>query len=153
MAPYDCHGVSNYWQFDRLINSLFRLTAKETSKLCITAQIANFMGPAWGPPGSCRPQIGPTLAPWTLLSGWPFLWEIRWGPFDSLQGSQACRDFGKNSRIVICDSRPGNRREFHIFCLEFRKMRASEFFLKLKWWVMYFLQSRDASLTYLQAHM
>ena len=27
------------------------------------------MGPTWGPPGSCRPQVGPLLAPWTLLSG------------------------------------------------------------------------------------
>ena len=27
------------------------------------------MGPTWDPPGSCRPQIGPMLAPWTLLSG------------------------------------------------------------------------------------
>ena len=32
------------------------------------AQIAKFMGPTWGPPGSCRPQMGPMLAPWTLLS-------------------------------------------------------------------------------------
>ena len=31
--------------------------------------IAKFMGPTWGPPGSCRPQMGPMLAPWTLLSG------------------------------------------------------------------------------------
>ena len=31
-------------------------------------QIAKFMGPTWGPPGSCRPQMGPMLAPWTLLS-------------------------------------------------------------------------------------
>ena len=30
---------------------------------------AKFMGPTWGPPGSCRPQMGPMLAPWTLLSG------------------------------------------------------------------------------------
>ena len=28
------------------------------------------MGPTWGPPGSCRPQMGPMLAPWTSLSGW-----------------------------------------------------------------------------------
>ena len=35
----------------------------------ITSQIAKFMGPTWGPPGSCRPQMGPMLAPWTLLSG------------------------------------------------------------------------------------
>ena len=27
------------------------------------------MGPTWGPPGSYRPQMGPMLAPWTLLSG------------------------------------------------------------------------------------
>ena len=31
--------------------------------------IAKFMGLTWGPPGSCRPQMGPMLAPWTLLSG------------------------------------------------------------------------------------
>ena len=33
------------------------------------SQIGKFMGTTWGPPGSCRPQIGPMLAPWTLLSG------------------------------------------------------------------------------------
>ena len=35
----------------------------------IHSQRAKFMGPIWGPPGSCRPQMGPMLAPWTLLSG------------------------------------------------------------------------------------
>ena len=34
-----------------------------------TAQIARFMGLTWGPPGACRPQTGPELAPWTLLLG------------------------------------------------------------------------------------
>ena len=37
--------------------------------MCLHAQIARFMGPAWGPPGSCRSQMGSMLAPWTLLSG------------------------------------------------------------------------------------
>ena len=32
------------------------------------------MGPTWGPPGSCRPQMGPMLAPWTFLSGWFINW-------------------------------------------------------------------------------
>ena len=32
-------------------------------------QMLKFMWPTWGPPGSCRPQVGPTLAPRTLLSG------------------------------------------------------------------------------------
>ena len=35
----------------------------------LSTQIAKFMGPTWGPSGSCRPQMGPMLAPWTLLSG------------------------------------------------------------------------------------
>ena len=34
-----------------------------------SSQIAKFMGPSWAPPGSCRPQMDPMLAPWTLLSG------------------------------------------------------------------------------------
>ena len=36
--------------------------------LSIDSQIAKFMGPTWGPSGSCRPQMSPMWAPWTLLS-------------------------------------------------------------------------------------
>ena len=32
------------------------------------------MGPTWGPPGSCRPQMGPLLDPWTLLSRMLKVW-------------------------------------------------------------------------------
>ena len=35
----------------------------------ITTQLARSMAPTWGPAGSCRPQAGPMLAPWTLVSG------------------------------------------------------------------------------------
>ena len=35
----------------------------------LSPQIARFKGPTWGPSGSCRPQVGPMLAPWTLPSG------------------------------------------------------------------------------------
>ena len=57
------------------------------------SQIAKFMGPTWGHHGSCRPQMGPVLAPWTLLSGlmpWllaspghqhPWYWLCRIGYF------------------------------------------------------------------------
>ena len=41
-----------------------------------TTHIARFMGPTRGRPGSCRPQVGPMLAPWTSLSG-KFLWYLR----------------------------------------------------------------------------
>ena len=43
-------------------------------------QIERFLGPTWGPPGSCRPQMGPKLAPLILLSGSssvPFQCRIR----------------------------------------------------------------------------
>ena len=39
------------------------------TRSCSQTQTANFMGPACGPPGSCRPQMGPMLALGTLLSG------------------------------------------------------------------------------------
>ena len=35
------------------------------------------MGPAWGPPGSCWTQMGPMLAPWTLLSGYACYKRLR----------------------------------------------------------------------------
>ena len=34
------------------------------------AKIARFMGTTWGPPGSCRPQRGPMLAPGILYQGY-----------------------------------------------------------------------------------
>ena len=34
-------------------------------------------GPTWAPPGSCRPQMGPMLAPWILPSGIPQR-ELSW---------------------------------------------------------------------------
>ena len=36
---------------------------------CVWSQIARFMGSTWDPPGDDRTQVGPMLAPWTLLSG------------------------------------------------------------------------------------
>ena len=52
-----------------------------TRKTPCCTQIARFMGPTWGPPGYCRPQMGPMMAPWTLLSGyflkkWMRVWWI-----------------------------------------------------------------------------
>ena len=49
---------------------------RETVYKYMHAQIAKFVGPTWGPPGSCRPQMGPMLAPWTSLSGWCFYDDV-----------------------------------------------------------------------------
>ena len=36
--------------------------------VCAVSQIEKFMGPIWVPPRSCRSQMSPMFAPWTLLS-------------------------------------------------------------------------------------
>ena len=36
--------------------------------ISLCTQIARFTWPTWGPPGSCRPQVGPVWAARTLLS-------------------------------------------------------------------------------------
>ena len=41
----------------------------EDPQTLLTSLIARFMGPTWGPSGADRTQVGPMLAPWTLLSG------------------------------------------------------------------------------------
>ena len=41
-----------------------------------TTLIAKFIGPAWGPSVADRTQVGPILAPWTLLSGYLYVvWQ------------------------------------------------------------------------------
>ena len=41
-----------------------------------TAPIARFMGPIWGPSGADSTQVGPMLAPRTLLSG--YIWYSKY---------------------------------------------------------------------------
>ena len=49
------------------------MTSQITGKSTVfkSSQIAKFIGPTWGPPGPCRPHMGPMLSSWTLLS-WLF---------------------------------------------------------------------------------
>ena len=58
---------------DLILPNTFIPFLTEITRWGLYSQIARFMGPTWGPPGSCRPQMGPMLAPWTLLSGFPDL--------------------------------------------------------------------------------
>ena len=48
---------------------LSRCTDWQSLMVGLPSQIAKFMGPTWGPPGSCWPKMGPMLVPWTVLSG------------------------------------------------------------------------------------
>ena len=59
----------------------------------IVAQITKFMGPTWGPPGSCRSQMGPMLAPWTLLSGRLIVFSSAAGTFKTRFCREILNDF------------------------------------------------------------
>ena len=64
-----------YWRLYEYVTSIFIFNfQRHYSTMC--SQIAKFMGPTWGPPGSCRPQRVPMLAPWTLLSGFICIWHV-----------------------------------------------------------------------------
>ena len=61
-----------------LSQQLFK--ARSWNNMCyvlLCSQIAKFMEPTWGPPGSCWPQMGPMLAPWILLSGLTNMWYVK----------------------------------------------------------------------------
>ena len=63
VPPYwlPCWWFIFTWQDDR---------ATRGASWKYTTLISRFMGPTWGPSGADRTQVGPMLAPWTLLSGW-----------------------------------------------------------------------------------
>ena len=67
------HIVSSWKKHQSLEVQLMQMSNNFTHKANTLhkqqTQITTFMGPTWGPPGSCRRQMGPMLATWTLLSG------------------------------------------------------------------------------------
>ena len=85
--------LSPYWEWS-LYRPVFYLWLRKFSANDIrcykcnshwlrTTLIEKFMGPTWGPSGADRTQVGPMLAPWTLLSGlfnhrlrWALIWNI-----------------------------------------------------------------------------
>ena len=72
-SPKKCNDnrkhVLSHGQSSTLTHSPTPTTRHWVLPLQWATQIARFMGPTWGPPGPCRPQMGPMLVPWTLLSG------------------------------------------------------------------------------------
>ena len=69
-------GLNRLMNNSRVFGDLIRHDTHVTS-LSYT-QIVKFMGPTWGPPGCCRSQMGPLLAPWILLSGYLEIHSCHW---------------------------------------------------------------------------
>ena len=61
-------GPRSRWTLSGIFDLLFLITNALRIARWIYL-IARFMGPTWGPPGADRTQVGPMLAPWTLLTG------------------------------------------------------------------------------------
>ena len=57
------------WKKKHLTNTQVEGEVGSFTTQVMPLQIAELMGPTRGPPWSCRPQMGPMLAPWPLLSG------------------------------------------------------------------------------------
>ena len=60
--PLHCYIMCHTWEYERPV-----VTAVGEGEM--NTQIARFVGLTWGPSGADRTQVGPMLAPWTLLSG------------------------------------------------------------------------------------
>ena len=58
----------NYWVRTMLKSML-------VNKDFLTSLIARSMAPTWGPSGANRTKVGPMLAPWSLLSGIPHIFQ------------------------------------------------------------------------------
>ena len=65
VVPYHfCQVFATYWRYRAKRGWFGMLPGSWFPSL-----IARCMGPTWGPSGAHMTQVGPTLAPWTLLSG------------------------------------------------------------------------------------
>ena len=81
------HVAFYFYILYKLIRTNKYIVVGRCSEVQVYTQIAKFMGPTWGPPGSCRPQM---LAPC-----WPhepcyqgcYLWRIGWLQDISWQGN------------------------------------------------------------------
>ena len=69
--------VSFCHMYNAILQVLFLVERNINSYLPNRSQIAKFMGSTWGPPWSCRPQMNPMLAQWTLLSWVPALHQVQ----------------------------------------------------------------------------
>ena len=68
--------LKKIWKYGPI--TTFLVTWYVGNRFIFTTQIPKFMGPTWGQPRSCRPEMGPMLAPWTLLLGKLHYCDVTW---------------------------------------------------------------------------
>ena len=68
---FTCDSIRSQWVDNHDVWCNMESLGHNDWTLCgiVTPLIAKFMGPTWDPSGADMTQVGPMLAPWTLLSG------------------------------------------------------------------------------------
>ena len=101
--------------------------------------LARFMGPTWGPSGADRrTQVGPMLAPWTLLSGYVNIYSVpecsrhlhNWLMYCGLLKSYG---LGCNNATPVSTGLPLNAPSTHLISIQmfsFQRMRLKMFVTK-----------------------
>ena len=96
----------------------------------MNTQIAMFVWPTWGPPGSRRPQVCPTLAPWILLSGYGYSSNKTWWCHDmeTLPALLAlCEGNPRFSYLWIPHSRANNAELWYFFIGPHKLLKKAKF--------------------------
>ena len=103
--------------------------------------LAKFIGPTWGPPGSCRPQMGPTnranMGPTWVLSApdgphvGPMNHAIRVGITTSDDGAGTTSSGGLHSMHAINASPPRVTRNLHY--VQYQYLGDTTFIEVIKW--------------------
>ena len=60
------HLMTSSWADSKESDFSYAVQKRNNPCAYLLTQIAMFLRPTWGPTGSCRPQMGPTLAPMNL---------------------------------------------------------------------------------------
>ena len=124
MCNYLFHA---WWHHDIEMLSIVRAIHRWPTQ--IPTQITRFTWPTWGPPGSCRPQLGPMVAPWTLLSGQchsNFLSVC-------LMAHHHCCVWQLKRKHYILFCEPVRRARYEVFLAISNSDLCSVFFIAVKW--------------------
>ena len=96
----DGHNISD--DIFKCISSMKSVSIVPVSGLTVNRPpIAKFMGQTWGPSGANRTQVGPMLAPWTLLSGATTYYLNRWWLILSMHMCITRHQWVQNLRAVL----------------------------------------------------
>ena len=100
-------GKTTYLYWIRALTS--ENTVSKISPMTYTAVhsikplIARFMGPTWRPSGADRTQVGPMLAPWTLLSGYNSNFVGNYGQHLDYDHDDSIKWYSYFTAIVVTD--------------------------------------------------